>query len=68
MAMHDSTVKPGKTKTAQALAYLKENPGSSVYAAAKMFNLPTSGIYRRLKQLQESPTCPCCGQILKGDK
>lgn len=66
MATANSTAKAGKTKTAQAIEYLKANPESSVYAAAKLFDIPPGGVYRRLKQLEN--VCPCCGQTMKGDK
>jgi len=66
MANANSTAKPGKSKTAQAIDYLKQNPESSVYAAAKLFDIPPGGVYRRLKQ--EKTRCPCCGQIVKAEK
>lgn len=63
MATANSTVKSGKTKTAQVIEYLKANPETSVYAAAKKFDAAPASVYRRLKQLES--VCPCCGQTIK---
>jgi len=56
-----------KSKTVQALEYLKANQGVSVYAAAKQFGINPSAVYRAIKNLEETADCRCptCGQIVK---
>lgn len=58
-----------KSKTAQAIEYMKANPEVTVYAAAKQFAISPSAVYRAIKNLEETANdrCPTCGQLIKGN-
>lgn len=66
MAASDSTAKPAKSKTDQAIAYM-EITGMTAYAVAPLFDVPASAIYKRVKLLATTADqrCKCCGQLLK---
>ena len=51
------------SKTKQALAWLKANPGKTPYAAAKAIGLAPSTVTRALK-MSAKPRCPGCGRPL----
>lgn len=56
------------SKTKQALAWLKENPGKTVYAAAKEFRMSSSTLYKAIKVRDKSTSVRCgrCGQLVRG--
>lgn len=66
MAVPDSTVKPAKSKTDQAIAYMKST-GMNAYGAAALFDITPGAIYKRVKLLASTSAqrCPCCGQLVK---
>ena len=55
------------SKTQQALAWLKENPGETVYRAAKEHGLSPNTLYTaiaRQKAKEGREVCPACGRML----
>jgi hypothetical protein len=65
MATANPTAKPVKSKTDQAIDYMKAE-GVTAYAAAQKFGIGAAPIYKRLKLLASADRCPCCGQVIKG--
>ena len=53
------------SKTAKAMTLLKQNPGMSIYAAAKACDLDYSVLHRALKKRDTDtrPRCPTCDQV-----
>jgi hypothetical protein len=52
--------------TQKALEWLRENPGATPYAAAKVFRLSPSTVYRALMASGRRDRCSQCGQIMRG--
>lgn len=68
------TVKPTKffglrpattSRTSKALRWLNARPGRTVYAAAVLFAVNTSVLYRAIVAREGRPRCPACGQIVR---
>lgn len=55
------------SKTQQALAYLRENPDRSVYAAAKANGITPTTLYTAIarEKSRGRDRCPCCGQVVR---
>lgn len=69
MATENTTAKPKKSKTDQAIDYLNANrdKGVTPYEAAHALGIAPATIYKRIKLLADTskPRCPCCGQAIK---
>lgn len=68
MAAANDTAHHGISKTAQAVAYFRDNQDKGVtrYAAAKKFGILPGTLYRALDNLEATAEqrCPCCGQLV----
>lgn len=66
MATNDTTAKPAKSKTDQAIDYMNEN-NTTAYTAAQKFGITPGAIYKRIKLLSATAgqRCRCCGQLVK---
>lgn len=68
MATKNRTVKPVKSKTAQAIDYMTEH-GVTPYAAAQAIGVAPTAVYKRLALLKATADqrCPHCGQLIKDE-
>lgn len=64
MASQNTTAGASKSKT-QLAAEHAQATGVSVYEAAKLFDVPSQGVYRYIKRVGSTPRCPCCNQLIK---
>jgi hypothetical protein len=59
-----------KDRLRHALAYLKEHPEATPYAAAQRYGINPRSLYPAIRRQQKQamkaaqPVCPCCGQAL----
>lgn len=59
------------SKTQEALAFLADHEGESVYSVAKRFGLAPTTLYTALareKLKAQKEPCPCCGTLVPAEK
>lgn len=54
-----------KSRTQQAMDWLKANPQGSPYQAAAEFDINPSCLYTAIKRRKGREICKCCGQIVR---
>lgn len=69
MATANLTVKPVKSKTSRAIAYMQAMDVSAA-EAARIIGVDAAAVYKRLKVLEATAHLRCahCGQLLQEDK
>lgn len=53
-----------QSRTMAALEWLAANPDTSVFAAAKMYGITPTAIYRAQRRRKGKLICPCCRQVV----
>jgi hypothetical protein len=53
------------TRTMAALDYLHDHPHVTPYAAAKMYGITRTAVYRALARRAGKTICPCCNQVVR---
>lgn len=59
------TPETSTTRTMAALDFLHDHPDVSAYAAAKMYGITRTAVYRAQQRRAGKTICPCCNQVVR---